>query len=71
MRDIIKPGIKYDFTTNNTIYFKKCPYCFCKYTYQEEDISSGNYLICPYCCNENYIILRTKYKEKKHGRKRD
>ena len=77
MINILKKG--YKIKPEDIIYYKKCSACGCEFTYQKSDIeylhstydTITRIIYCPDCRWSNTIVIKRKYKEKKHGRKRD
>lgn len=73
MITILEKG--YKSTPEEEVFYKKCSACGCKFTYQRADLGfyyeCSQYVVCPDCKYGNEIIFKRKYKEKKHGRKRN
>lgn len=73
MINILEKG--YKSIPEEDVFYKKCVTCGCKFTYQREDLvfswDMESLVVCPDCKYSNSIIFKRKYKEKKHGRKRD
>lgn len=75
MINILKKG--YKTKPQDIIYYKKCSTCGCKFTYQDSDVKYLNHayddiskiVYCPDCEWSNNIIIKRKYKEKKHGKR--
>lgn len=74
MINILKKG--YKIKPEDIIYYKKCSTCGCKFTYQKSDIKYLHrtygviqIIYCPDCQRSNTIIIKRKYKEKKHGKR--